>query len=84
MTPLSQRPNLGRTIVGRLADVGITDTQALRRIGPARAYRRMAARSDRHLPLCYYLYALEGALRNMDWRRLTPAEKARLRRDAQA
>lgn len=82
MTPVGQRPNLGPTIVRRLAEAGIGDLVSLRRVGPAEAYRRMTARAGRRLPVCYYLYSLEGAVRGIDWRQLSAKDKARLQRAA--
>lgn len=76
---LAERRNLGPTIVRRLVEVGVKDIATLRRLGPPEVYRRLAAASNHNLPLCYYLYSLEGALRDQDWRALTDKEKARLR-----
>ena len=79
---LSGLANLGRTTVERLEAVGIADRPTLERVGPAAAYNALCARAGARLPVCYYLYALEGALRGVDWRSLRPDEKARLRADA--
>lgn len=37
---------------------------------------------EKHLPVCYYLYSLAGALEDRDWRTYSPEEKARLREQA--
>ncbi|MGF1507893.1 MAG: TfoX/Sxy family DNA transformation protein [Myxococcota bacterium] len=71
--------NLGPTTIRRLEAVGIRDRETLARVGPASAYRVLCAEAGARLPVCFYLYALEGALRGVDWRSLSPEEKARLR-----
>ncbi len=77
--PFGGLPNLGGTIVSRLRDSGIVSARQLARVGPAAAYRRLCDRAGKRLPLCYYLYSLEGALRGIHWSALTAAEKQRLR-----
>lgn len=82
MTDLAKLPNLGSTVCRRLAEIGINDSRALERMGPANAYIRMVHGAGRALPVCYYLYSLEGALRGEDWRCLSEQEKERLRNEA--
>jgi DNA transformation protein len=77
--PVAGLPNLGIKIVSRLRESGIVSTHQLARIGPANAYRRLCERAGKRLPLCYYLYSLEGALRGVHWSALTAEEKQRLR-----
>ena len=79
---LADLPNLGPTIVRRLSEIGVHDRKELARMGPAEAYRRLSATTGRRLPVCYYLYALEAALRGQDWRSLSNDRKAELRRAA--
>jgi len=79
---LAALPNLGPTIIERLAEVGIATVSALERVGPAHAYARMTVAAGRRLPVCYYLYSLEGALQGRDWRMLSSSDKGRLRRAA--
>jgi DNA transformation protein len=79
---LEGRPNLGSTIRARLRDAGIRSFADLRSLGAARAYKRLCARAGRRLPVCYYLYSLEGALRGIPWSALSPDEKARLQDEA--
>ena len=79
---LAQLPNLGPTIVGRLVEAGIEDVDNLKRVGPAAAYQRLVRAAGRTLPVCYYLYALEGALSSRDWRSLDDEEKLSLRASA--
>jgi len=48
-------------------------------VGAAEAYRRLCNAEGPGLPVCYYLYSLEGALSDRDWRELTDDEKRDLR-----
>ena len=76
--------NIGPKLGRRLGEVGIRSRSDLEKIGAADAYRRLTARfADERLPLCYYLYSLQGAIEGRDWRELTPREKERLRNRAQ-
>lgn len=74
--------NLGPMLCQKLAEVGVHDAQELARVGPARVYVRLVAAAGRRLPVCYYLYSLEGALRGEDWRWLSDRDKQRLRSEA--
>jgi DNA transformation protein and related proteins len=76
------RPNLGPTIRARLQEAGIHSLGQLRSLGAARVYRRLCDRAGRRLPVCYYLYSLEGALRGIHWDALSVHDKARLREEA--
>lgn len=74
--------NLGSTTIRRLEEIGIRDRESLSRIGPGSAYKRLCVEAGARLPACYYLYALEGALRNINWRAISDEDKTRLRREA--
>jgi len=67
-TPLKNLKNLGPTIIRRLNEIEIYTKEDLRRVGASSAYIHIR---DRHpgktLPVCYYLYSLEGALRGVHW-----------------
>ena len=82
MTGLVGLRNLGATLCRKLAEVGIHDAQELARVGPAQSYLRLVSAAGRRLPVCYYLYSLEGALRGEDWRWLSDRDKQRLRSEA--
>ena len=80
MSHLTDLTNIGSTLAERLEEIGIFNREDLEVMGAAKAYRQIQANySDANLPLCYYLYSLEGALTNRDWRTLTDAEKRSLR-----
>jgi DNA transformation protein and related proteins len=68
--------NIGPTIARRLMAVGIHSRDDLRRIGPALAYSKMQAQTADNLPVCFYLYSLEGALTDRHWDDLPEATKA--------
>ena len=77
--------NLGPTVIRRLAEVGIHSKHDLQRIGAAEVYRRICAKSEgRTVPVCYYLYSLEGALLDLHWDDLPPSTKVRLRKAVDA
>lgn len=72
--------NIGDTVAARLINVGISNESELRKIGAAKAYKRLStATPNHHLPVCYYLYSLEGAIQNIDWKELPEDEKTKLR-----
>jgi len=82
-TPLLGLKNIGPTIAARLAAVGIRTISDLRAIGPAEAYKRVKARHPAiTIPVCYYLYSLQGALDGVHWDDLSPAVKEELLHDA--
>ncbi len=72
--------NIGPNVAKRLASIGITHIQALAQVGSPTAYRLMAQQaSPQRLPVCYYLYSLEGALQGRHWDDFSVEEKLRLR-----
>ncbi len=82
-TPLLGLTNIGPTIADRLAAVGIATVGDLRRLGPAAAYQRVkSAHAQVTIPVCYYLYSLQGALEGRHWDDLSAATKQRLLREA--
>ena len=70
--------NIGPTIERRLNAIGIHSRADLLRIGPARAYLNMQARASGALPVCFFLYSLEGALTDRHWNDLPAATKTLL------
>ncbi len=74
--------NIGPTIANRLAEVGIKTRADLQRVGPVEAHRRIQAAYPTHtVPVCYYLYSLEAALRGIHWNDLPQKTKDKLRDD---
>lgn len=82
-TPLRGLTNIGPTIADRLEAVGVRTVGDLQRIGPARAFRRLQqAYAERTIPVCYYLYSLQGALEGKHWNDIGQASKQRLLAEA--
>lgn len=80
---LSKLRNIGATVERRLNEIGVFTRDDLAQIGPAVAYRRMKNNyPDTTLPRCYYLYSLEGALRDVHWDRIPLSVKRQLSKDA--
>lgn len=78
-TPLRGLTNIGPTIADRLEQVGIVTVGELRAIGVAEVYQRVvAAHAGKSIPVCYYLYSLQGALDGVHWNDLPAATKQRL------
>ena len=68
---LSLLKNIGPSIEGRLNEIGIYTRADLERIGPAQAYRWICRNyPDQTIPVCYYLYSLQGALMDVHWDQL--------------
>lgn len=77
--PVEQLRNIGPTIARRLEEVGIRTSGDLRSVGAVAAYQRICATNPgKTIPVCYYLYSLEGALRGRHWDALGSKIKQRL------
>ena len=77
---ISQMRNLGPKTEAMLREIGIECAAELRRVGAIEAFRRLRF-ANLH-PSLNALYAMEAALRDIDWRALGAAEKADLKRRA--
>jgi len=78
---LQDLKNIGNTLLKKLHGVGIYTPKDLEQMGAPSAYVRMQSQKpDRHLPVCYYLYSLDAALRGVHWNDLTDQEKKRLKK----
>lgn len=72
-------PNIGPTIAARFNEVGISTVGDVRRVGVAQAYRMVRDNNpDKHIPVCYYLYSLQGALQGVHWDALPEQTKRNL------
>ncbi|NKB61545.1 MAG: competence protein TfoX [Gammaproteobacteria bacterium] len=75
--------NIGKTVATRLHEIGVSSKSELKQTGSVEAYRRLSqAYPDKHLPFCYYLYSLEGAIKNCHWNDFSEKEKQSLRDSA--
>ncbi|MCU7917977.1 MAG: TfoX/Sxy family protein [Candidatus Thiodiazotropha sp. (ex Epidulcina cf. delphinae)] len=78
---LIELKNIGKKIAGRLSEVGIFSEDELRRVGAAEAHRMIREKyPDETLPVCYYLYSFEGALRDKHWNDISQERKLELKR----
>ncbi|MEA5410683.1 TfoX/Sxy family protein [Synechococcus sp. BA-120 BA3] len=77
---LAHLRNIGATVATRLQEAGITSEAELRELGAPKAYQLMSAQCPgKHLPVCYYLYSLEGAIQDRHWDDFSEQEKTDLR-----
>ncbi|HAI30365.1 MULTISPECIES: TfoX/Sxy family DNA transformation protein [unclassified Thalassospira] len=72
--------NIGPTSSRELSEIGIENGDQLRALGIEETTCRLLFRfaSEQKISL-NYLYALEGAIHDRDWRDITPARKQELR-----
>ncbi len=77
---LTSLANIGKTVAARLAEIGVTNANELKKMGSTKAYEKLSKKyPNQTLPVCYYLYSLEGAVQNKHWDDFTDAEKKKLR-----
>ena len=77
---LLQLKNLGPKSVPQLLEIGIKSRDDLVALGTEEAFRRLYFRfCDEHRFSVNYLYALEGAINDCDWRWISPERKEELR-----
>ena len=77
---LAELRNIGPTIENRLKEIGVRTRADLERVGAVNAYLRICAnQANRALPICYYLYSLQGALMELHWDDLPEGLKQELR-----
>ena len=75
---LADLPNLGPVATQLLIAAGIRTPRALRRIGAVEAARRIRALRPLDPPCRHMLAALEGAVRGIPKRELSPSDRLRL------
>jgi len=72
--------NIGKTIAGRLNEVGIFFEADLRLVGALGAHRLIKERHPNEtLAVCYYLYSFEGALTDRHWNEIGEKRKQQLK-----
>ncbi|MBL8230892.1 MAG: TfoX/Sxy family protein [Bryobacterales bacterium] len=83
MKRLRDLRNIGATIEKRLNEIGIRTPEQLADVGAVEAWRRIRAKNPNvTVPVCYYLYSIEGALRDVHWDDLPTEVKKRLVKEA--
>ncbi|CAM4007196.1 TfoX/Sxy family DNA transformation protein [Flavobacterium cucumis] len=71
--------NIGKTIEKKLNEVGVFTLADLAEITPKVAYKKICENyPNTTIPKCYYLYSLQGALLDLDWRELPENIKSEL------
>ena len=76
---LSSLKNIGPTIQKRLQEIGIHTKNDLKRTGPVLAYQKIQSKNPgKTIPVCYYLYSLQGALDNKYWDDISQKKKEKL------
>ncbi len=77
---LTELKNIGKTVASKLLEIGVTNEEALRKLGAVKAYKKLSKINPKqHLPVCYYLYSLEGAIKDKHWDDFSEREKTNLR-----
>ena len=77
---LTDLKNIGKTIAGRLNEVGIFSEDDLKLVGAVGAHRLIKERHPNEtLAVCYYLYSFEGALTDKHWDELGEERKQQLK-----
>ncbi|NKB75771.1 MAG: competence protein TfoX [Gammaproteobacteria bacterium] len=77
---LCELTNIGETVAARLGSIGVTSESTLREVGSAEVYRRLSESCpEKHFPVCYYLYSLEGAIQGRHWSDFSEGEKKDMR-----
>lgn len=71
--------NIGKTIAKKLNEIGIFTLADLAETTPKIAYQKICENHpNTTIPKCYYLYSLQGALLDVDWRELPENIKSKL------
>ncbi len=77
---LTELKNIGKKIAERLNEVGIFSEDDLRVFGAVEAHRMIKEKHPSEtLPVCYYLYAFEGALCDKHWGEIGDKRKRELK-----
>ena len=76
---LASMKNIGPTIQRRLREIGINSKKDLKKTGSVLAYQKIQSKNPgKTIPVCYYLYSLQGALDNVRWDDLSQNKKQKL------
>ncbi len=59
--------NIGKKLSSRLDQIGIHSIEELKKFGVSNVYKKLSIEFGEKLPVCYYLYSLEGAIHGIHW-----------------
>ena len=77
---LSRAKNIGKTTGARLNEIGVFSLADLAEMTSVEAFKRIRENyPDKTIPVCYYIYSLEGALLDLHWDDLPSDLKEELR-----
>lgn len=79
MSNLSEMRNLGPKTKSQLTEIGISDPDEIRSLGAVKVYQRLRFAFGQTISL-NMLYALEGAITDVDWRAISPERKDELQK----
>jgi len=78
---LKSAKNIGPTIEKYLNEIGVFSLADLSEMTPVKAYQNICEQHpDKTIPVCYYLYSLQGALLDMHWNDIPSELKTELLR----
>ncbi len=78
---LKSAKNIGLTIEKHLNAIGINYLEDLKRLTPAKAYKKICkSNPGKTFPVCYYLYSLQGAIMDLHWNDLPEEIKQNLKK----
>jgi hypothetical protein len=80
---LAALPGLGPKSAQMLVEAGVGDPAALEELGPAGAFRAVRFRHGR-AATTNFIYAIDCAIRRLDWRMLEASRKSELKEMARA
>ncbi|MGN7785815.1 TfoX/Sxy family DNA transformation protein [Niabella sp. 22666] len=74
--------NIGRIIEKRLNEIGVFSLTELLEMTPVKAYLKICEQHpDKIIPVCYYLYSLQGGLTGTHWNDIPERLKKKLLKD---
>lgn len=77
MRQLTSMMNIGREMAGKLTSVGIDSPEKLTAVGSKQAFLKL---KEKYPKVCLvHLYALEGAVQNLEFNRLSEEKKQELK-----
>lgn len=76
---IAQMRNLGPAMARALAEIGVSNEDQLRELGPVEAYARILFFVGKRGMSLNALYSMDAALKEQSWTEVTAARKAELR-----